>query len=135
VISNVKSSQALRFLTVGSVTFSCEYAVFYILYVFAQWNLLIANSLSFGVGLTVSFMLNRIWAFKQTNYQRKIHHQAAIYIALAITNLVINNLIVGTLKTLGLDPRLGKIIAIITIAVWNFLIYKYIIFKEESQNA
>jgi putative flippase GtrA len=80
-------------------------------------------------------MLNRIWAFKKDNYQRKLHHQAVIYIVLALSNLVINNLIVSGLKTAGLDPRIGKIIAIATIAVWNFLIYKYVIFRAGSNKA
>jgi putative flippase GtrA len=101
-----------------------------VLYIFVHWNLLLANSLSFIVGLSISFMLNRIWAFKEDNYQRKFHHQALIYIVLALSNLVINNLIVSGLKAAGLDPRIGKIIAIATIAVWNFMVYKYIIFKS-----
>lgn len=129
-LEEVKKNQAVRFLTVGSITFLCEYIVFYVLYIFVHWNLLLANSLSFIVGLSISFMLNRIWAFKEDNYQRKFHHQALIYIVLALSNLVINNLIVSGLKAAGLDPRIGKIIAIATIAVWNFMVYKYIIFKS-----
>jgi len=126
-------NQASRFLLVGSVTFLGEYVVFYALYIIFHWNLLVSNSLSFGIGLSVSFMLNRIWAFKRTNYKRKMHHQAAIYLALALSNLVINNLIVAGLKDIGVDPRIGKVIAIGTIAIWNFLIYKYVIFMEWSE--
>jgi len=131
-LDELKQNRAVRFLTVGSLTFLCEYIVFYVLYVFLNWNLLLANSLSFAVGLSMSFMLNRLWAFKKQDYQRKVHHQAAIYIVLALSNLVINNLIVTGLKALGLDPRIGKIFAIATIAVWNFFAYKYVIFKEKD---
>lgn len=117
-----------RFLIGGGITVICEYLVFYVLYVFLKWNLLIANSLSFAVGLGVSFLFNRLWAFKKDSFHRKAHHQAALYLVLAITNLLLNNLIVAGLKEVGLDPRLGKFIAIIVIAAWNFVIYRKIIF-------
>lgn len=128
----VKKSPVLRFLSAGSVTFLCEYLVFYILYIFWHWHLLLANSLSFGAGLCVSFTLNRSWAFKKQSYQRKFNHQAGIYLILAFLNLIMNNVIVGSLKFIGLDPRIGKIIAIITIAAWNFAIYQTVIFREKK---
>lgn len=133
LIESYLSPAALRYLLVGSATFIIEYIVFYILYVFLHWNLLLANSLSFGVGLATSFSLNRIWAFKQQEFQRPVHHQAMLYIALALTNLFINNAIVASLNAVGLDPRIGKIVAIATIALWNFLIFRAIIFKGKGQ--
>lgn len=113
------------------MTVVVEYVVFYILYVGLNWNLFLANSLSFAVGLSMSFMSNRLWAFKKDEFERPAHHQAMIYAALAVTNLVVNNLIVGGLKSAGLDPRIGKVAAIAVIAVWNFFVYKHIIFKEK----
>jgi putative flippase GtrA len=127
----IRQSAAPKFIIGGAVTFAIEYGVFYILYFFQHWNLLVANSLSFGCGLVVSFIFNRLWAFKRTEYKRATHHQAALYAVLAFTNLVMNNLIVGSLKYLGLDVRLAKILAILAIAAWNFSVYKYVIFKEE----
>ena len=132
VFTALRASLIAKFLIVGSLTFISEYLVFYMLFIFLRWDLLLANSLSFGVGLSLSFLLNRTWAFRQDNYRRKIHHQIVIYISLACTNLVINNLIVSLLRAWGLDPRFGKIIAIGAIAIWNFLIYKCLIFSTHS---
>jgi len=130
MIQKLLANRIVRFLLGGSVTVVCEYVVFYVLYVLFHWNLLVANSLSFGVGLGISFLFNRLWAFKQDNFRRKVHHQLLMYIALAATNLVFNNLIVAGLKDFGLDPRIGKIVAIVAIAVWNFLLYKSLIFNS-----
>lgn len=132
LIESYLSPATLRYLLVGSATFVIEYIVFYVLYVFLHWNLLLANSLSFGIGLATSFSLNRAWAFKQHEFQRSVHHQAALYVTLAFTNLLINNGIVAFLNTIGLDPRIGKIAAIATIALWNFLIFRTIIFKGKG---
>jgi len=133
MIDKIHKRTPVKFLIVGSITFLCEYIIFYSLYVLLHWELLLSNSLSFAVGLSMSFMLNRLWAFKIDRYARKLHHQAVIYGALAATNLVINNLIVAGLKADGLDPRIGKVVAIAVIAIWNLLIYKYFIFKESLE--
>jgi putative flippase GtrA len=132
--ARLKDSSIPKFLIGGSITFLVEYGIFYSLYIFLGWNLLLANSLSFAIGLGISFMFNRLWAFKKHDYKRAAHHQAVLYAILAVTNLVMNNLIVGGLKIMGLDPRIGKIIAILIIAAWNFLVYKFIIFKEDNKS-
>jgi putative flippase GtrA len=127
----LKSSNVPKFLVGGSITFVVEYGIFYGLYVSLAWPLLLANSISFGAGLAISFMFNRMWAFKSTGYKRGSHHQAVLYAILAVTNLIMNNLIVGSLIYAGLDAKISKIIAILTIATWNFLVYKHVIFKED----
>lgn len=129
-IQRIFQYSGVRFLFGGGVTVLCEYVVFYLLYVLVHWNLLLSNSLSFGAGLAVSYMFNRLWAFKKPSYRRKAHHQMVLYVLLAVTNLVFNNVIVSGLHGLGLDPRIGKIIAIIVIAAWNFVIYHKVIFIE-----
>lgn len=131
-VAQLRASSAPKFVLGGSVTFIVEYGIFYALYVNMRWPLLLANSVSFGAGLGISFMFNRLWAFKKPDYKRAAHHQAVLYAILAATNLFMNNLIVGMLKFAGLDARIGKVIAILTIAAWNFLVYKYVIFKEEK---
>jgi putative flippase GtrA len=128
----VKNKPLLRYLVVGSLAFLCEYGVFYLFYVTANWNLFLANTLSFLAGLCTSFTLNRLWTFRKENFHRKIHHQAAMYLVLAFVNLFISNILIGGLKGAGLDPRLGKIVAIGTIAIWNFVLFKTVIFKGKQ---
>ena len=128
MISKLLRSSIVRFLLGGGVTVVCEYVTFYVLYVFAGWPLLVANTLSFVVGLGISFLFNRLFAFKQQEYHHAVHRQAIMYAALAMTNLIMNNLIVAGLRHISVDPRLGKIVAIAIIAAWNFAIYCKLIF-------
>jgi len=134
-VSTLLASRVVRFLLGGGVTVACEYVVFYGLFVLLHWNLFVANSLSFGVGLGVSFIFNRMWAFKQASFRRKAHHQAMLYAILAVTNLVLNNMIVAGLQAIAIDPRIGKFVAIICIAAWNFIIYTKIIFTGHTHPA
>jgi len=135
VIPKLLGLSIVRFLLGGGVTVACEYAVFYFLYIIAHWNLLLANSLSFAVGLGVSFLFNRLWAFRQEDFHRKAHHQLLMYVGLAITNLVMNNVIVAGLKATGIDPRIGKLVAIVVIAAWNFVLYRKVIFISAARGS
>lgn len=132
MINKLIESNLSRFLLSGGVTFVCEYVIFYLLFAILSWNLLIANSVSFGVGLAVNFLLNRQWAFKKATFQRKTQHQVGMYVMLAIINLLLTNLIVSGLNEVGLDPRIGKIVAIVLIAISNYYIYRRLIFSGET---
>lgn len=127
-IKQVKESRFIRFLLGGAVTVFLEYSIFYVLYIFWGWHLLLANSLSFCVALATSFLFNRLWAFNEDSFRMKTHHQIILFTLLALTNLLINNAIVSGLQIVGVDPRAGKVVAIIFIAIWNFIAYRKIIF-------
>lgn len=120
----------VRYLVVGGTSFICEYGTFYLLYREAAIQVYIANSLSFSIGLVVSFSLNRIWTFKAANYKLAGHHQLILYSLLAIINLCLINLIIGFLKILGISPLIGKFIAMASVVTWNFAIFKLHIFAK-----
>jgi putative flippase GtrA len=127
-------SKLARYLLVGGSAFVTEYCSFIVLYQLLGMQTYIANSISFCLGLTVSFLFNRGWTFKPTqSYKMHVHHQLAAYISLAIFNLITTNLIIGVLKAVSLDPRLGKISAMLFVAAWNFLIFRILIFAEHGE--
>jgi putative flippase GtrA len=120
---------------VGVVAFCAEYGSFYGLYVEAKWPLYIANSISFGLGLLTSFLLNRLWTFSHKKYQKKPAHQFSFYMILALINLVLTNLLVGWLKFMGVNPRIGKLAAMIITSLWNYILFKLIIFTHQPPEA
>jgi putative flippase GtrA len=125
----------LRFLAVGFCAFGVEYATFYILYAELAWHLYIANSLSFILGMITSFSLNRMWTFiSHKDYSKKVPHQLSYYAALAIINFILTNVIVETLASISLSPKIGKLIAMITTSLWNYVLYKFIIFSYKVEN-
>jgi len=126
------SQPALRYLIVGATSFVVEYASFYSMYIPLKVPLITANSVSFGLGLLTSFLLNRVWTFGKGAYSKKASHQLLLYITLALINLAISNILIKILDSLEVDPQIGKIIAISTIAFWNYFFYKVVIFKSSS---
>lgn len=126
------SESLLRYLVVGVAAFSIEYGSFYGLYIAVKWPLYLANSISFGLGLLISFLLNRLWTFGGGTYRKKTAHQFGFYIALALINLLLTNLLVGWLKYLGTNPRIGKLAAMLITSLWNYILFKAIIFNRHD---
>lgn len=119
--------QLVRYLIAGGSAFAMEYVAFFVFYTLLSWPLYVSNSISFCVGLVVSFVLNRTWAFRKDNFDMHHHKQLVMYVCLALFNLVLTNVIIGVLH--GIMPVLvAKLGAMLCIVVWNFFIFRFFIF-------
>lgn len=126
---------SIRFLIVGGFTFVVDYGSFFILFTALNEALYVANSISFTLGLITSFSLNRAWTFSNNNFAKRVSHQFGSYLVLALTNLLMSNVFVGLLRHIGVNPRIGKIITIAVISIWNFFMYKKFIFTPEKSDS
>jgi len=90
-------------------------------------NIYIANVIAVIVALTFGFFLNRYWTFKETTGKAK--KQIWQYYFVSLFNLVLNNLIFGTLVPLGVSPFIAKVIATFIQMFTSFALYKIIVFK------
>jgi putative flippase GtrA len=130
------SESLVRYLVVGSAAFVVEYGSFYLMYSDLKKPLYFANSISFGLGLLTSFLLNRLWTFEsKTEYKKKAAHQLSYYVILSLINLGLTNLLVGLLNADNVNPRWGKLIAMIITSLWNYILFKLIIFTHKPELA
>lgn len=123
----VKDARA-RYLVSGGSSFILEYGIFTIL-THMSIGLIISNSLSFMVGLAVSFLLHKAWSFAGDQYMDN-SKQFASYVVLAIINLVLTNIIIKVLVVSDLDSYIAKIICMVLIVGWNYVLLNKIIFKR-----
>lgn len=117
-----------KYLGVGVTAFLVEYFSFSFL-LSTGLRLAYANSLSFILGLLTSFLLNKYWAFRVHTHAKRTHHQLAIYIGLALLNLILTNLIVELMVGLNISAKVAKLLAMVITSTWNYVIFKIIIFK------
>ena len=119
-----ETRRILRFLLSGGSAAISEYVVFVFLsYVMP---LLVANSISFMVGLLISYGMNRTWVFKSTSAKKQ---EFLRYIGLAGTNLIASNLLIIMFTHIGVESLLAKGLVMGMIAAWNYLIFSRFIFK------
>jgi len=127
-------NKVFRYLLAGGSAFAVEYAAFYVLLNVVATHLIVATSLSFGFGLLTSFLANRHWTFSEGDYKRGAKHQLAFYAALALANLVIVNILVTAFESIGIDPKIGKLITMVMLPIWNYFIFKKIIFSVKTND-
>jgi len=128
LFSKLFSDKRIKYLVVGGSAFFLEYGIFIALN--GLLGLLIsANVISFIIGLTYSFFLHRQWTFTGI-HKHNSSRQVISYLALALTNLILTSILISFfVESLGILPFLAKIICMLLVVAWNFLILNKIIFK------
>lgn len=119
-----------KFLSSGATAAFVEFALFIILAPILKVSVFIAAVLSFCGGLVVSYTLNSRFVFKNKRDSRRKREQIILFSLLATTNLLVSA--VGTsVLDLALPVVAAKLCLMITIAVYNYFIFKHIIFNDK----
>lgn len=97
-------------------------------------GLFAANLIGNAVGITLNFILNRLWVFK-TKRKRKLHDTAGRYIVYTALNAFLLNFLIlyGLREGIGLDPAFGQFLASGFFTFWNYFWYKKWVFKGREQ--
>lgn len=120
-----KYHKVFKFLISGGLAAATEYASFLVFVIVLP--VVPANALSFMLGLVVSFLLNRSWVFGSKENTKK---KFTKYFLLALINLALGSLLIFILTTIGALALIAKIVVMLLIASWNYLIFSKIIFKD-----
>ena len=139
ITSKKKVIRFSRFLIVGGIGTALDFAMLTLLKL-AGLPTLIANSLSFTVGLVNNFTWNRLWTFGDS-IQSDWCKQLLQYTLISLVGLALNDLIVLSLENvfgslLGL-PEWGylpaKVIATGVVVFWNYFANCMWTFKNNRQ--
>jgi glycosyltransferase involved in cell wall biosynthesis/putative flippase GtrA len=127
--------QIIRYIISGGTATMADLILLYLFTdVFGIWYLFSAI-LAFCLSFFVSFFLQKYWTFRDRE-QEKIYRQMGLYLAVAVTNLGLNTLLMFLLvDILGIWYLLAQVLVISVIAVESFLIYKFLIFNRPTRSA
>lgn len=126
------TSSFLHYLIAGGIAFVVEYTSFLALLLWLDVALVPSNILSFIMGLATSFVLNKIWVFGKVKQIRTTSSQAILYSVLALANLCLTSTLITLLVSLGVIPEIAKVVLMLSVAVWNYIIFKRVIFSHKA---
>ncbi len=119
-----------EYMVTGGVWFWSGYII--IITLDNHIGLFYANLIGNGVGITLNFILERYWVFR-TKKQAKMGVIAGRYIVYTVLNaFILNYYILLTLSRNGIAPEIGQFIASGFFTVWNYVWYKYWVFKVDE---
>jgi putative flippase GtrA len=120
----------ITYLTVGLSSYLIEMGTLYILKFVFQASDLLAVAISFWVGFAVAFILQKWVTFRSHDKRPKtITKQVLVYSLLAGWNYVFTLILVALLSH-SLSVFIVRTLAIAIITIWNYAIYRTIIFKN-----
>ena len=125
-IRSILRSSLVRYLVVGGASFAVDAGLLLTLHDGVGWPRLVAASIAFWTALLLNFTLNRIWAFRG-------HEDVKVSLARYLTVVGFNYL--GSLVILEVGTRLGaalivaKALATGLTVLWNFLAYRFWVFR------
>ncbi len=121
--------QFLRYVAVGGSCFVLEMILFSIMLTAIGKNYVYAiNTFTFCIALVWNYIASRMWIFEIGKYDTKT--EAFAFMTVGIVALGLSNLIIAlSINFLLLSILTSKILAIILVTIWNFVMKKYFVFK------
>jgi putative flippase GtrA len=121
-----KYSSIWRWALVGISTAVIDYVIFISMYSVIK-SVLTANFCAGIFSITFNYLAHYFWSFKsEANHSKSgIKFLLNLIIFWSISTLILNSLITG-----GVDPKIAKLIPIPLIAPLSFLSLRFIVFKK-----
>ena len=124
----MSATSIARFIVVGGGAALFELTIFQVL-VQAGFDPVVANVLSFAVGMLTSFVGYRHWSFAG-DHALPVGSQFGAYVGLALFNASASSLIIHGLVAEGMRPLISKACCMALIAVWNYLFLSRLVFRR-----
>lgn len=124
--------QFARYLGIGIVATLADWAIFYALASLLGIYYTMALATSYSASTVMNFFLNRRYTFRNT--YRRVHVQLALFAAIAVVGLSLNEIIVYVLVHLipGGETDIwlmaSRVIATAIVFMWNFMLNKRLTF-------
>lgn len=134
--------QLMKFAVVGAINTGVDFLVLNLemaLTGITSGTLMLPqNSISFAVATTNSYLLNKRWTFEDSNSQKE-GSKFSQFLGVSLIGVIINSSVVYAITTfvspiMNISPQLwanvAKLLATGVSLIWNFLGYKFIVFKK-----
>ena len=126
-------NQKIKFATIGAFNTALDFAILFSLKALGI-NIAFSNIVSTGITFILSFILNKKITFNSTNKtkQESIKEFLSFTIITLFGLWVIQTLVIYIITSIlsNITLFIAKIIATIFSLIWNFVLYKKVVFKK-----
>jgi len=127
-----KYKTIIKFAVAGCFAGGANLIFLFLFHGLFHWWLLVSTSLSFILSFAVSFTMQKFWAFRNPGHG-EVARQLTVYFLNAFLGLIINGYLMHLLTNqLGVWYLLSQIIVGLSLGVWNFCIYRFVVFKDKK---
>lgn len=120
--------QLLRYGVASAIALAVDVGTLVLLKTVFGLPVLWANTVSFSLGVIVTFILSRTWVFQARKIANPVA-EFAVFAIVGVTGLILNDAIVWGGTALGWYYLLPKAIAAGVGFFWNFLLRRWLIYR------
>ena len=129
-LPNTLSSQIIRFMIVGGITFSLDMTVLVILTDYFEVHYLISAATGFISGSTLNYVFSIFFVFHSGRFNRR-KNEFIIFIILTLIGVLFNH----GIMYLGhgifmISYKMVKVVSLFAVTIFNFLTKKYVVFLK-----
>jgi putative flippase GtrA len=123
---NEIQKQFLKYLFVGVSSAATELLLFTFFTRIVHLNLTTSNIIATIIATGFNFTINRGWSFKNSS---SLPRSLVLYLTLFGFNLVFSTNAITMMVRFGVIDVFAKFITMVLITLWNFVLYRKVIFK------
>jgi len=124
-----KNEEVWNYLIVGALSTVLSIGIFIIFVSIINMHFVLANILSWTIGVIFSYCLNRLFVFH--SIENKKTQEFIKFVASRVLSMGIDTFLMIVLVSLiMLDDVIAKLIVAIVIIILNYIMSKYVIFKK-----
>ena len=121
-------NKIIKFSIVGGIATIIDFVFLYIFKEFLDFNVILANTLSFIISVTYNYIASITWVF---DVKKNSKFQFIIFVILSVIGLLINNSILYLLTTYTeVYYLLLKALATLVVMIYNFITRKIFLEKK-----
>ena len=123
--------QLIRYLFAGGVAFIVDVSILYVLIEFAHIHYMISSTISFTIGLIISYLISILWVFNEKRIEKKTV-ELSVFAAIGGVGLILTSSFMWFFTSILLLHYLfSKILTTAIVFLWNFLAKKRILFTKK----
>ncbi|MBN2884391.1 GtrA family protein [Patescibacteria group bacterium] len=127
-----KRKAIVKFFVAGSSAAVVDLIALYLFHGVFRWEIVLSTSLAFLLSFFISFSLQKLWTFRNYN-KKRLPHQLVLYIGAAFISMNLNALAMHLMvNNWHIWYLLSQIAVNVFLGIINFFIYKFIVFRNIS---
>ena len=116
---------------IGMFSAGLDFLIYTILVKFFGLHYLLSNCISVLSGISTSFVLNRNYNFKVKDHVKR---RFIMFLIVGLCGLLMSNFILYiNIDLLSMDQLISKLLSIILVVFFQFLVNRYLTFKPASE--
>ncbi|WP_205499831.1 GtrA family protein [Rufibacter psychrotolerans] len=117
-----------KFILVGALCAGVDLLLFVLLSDYFRVDYLVANPFSTFLAILLNYFLSKKWVFKSGKYSSRV--ELVAFVLFSVAGFFLNQCLLWLfVEQVLLDPTYSKVLAIILVAVFNFITKKLFVFK------